>query len=106
MSATGAVVNDHAKGIDMVQEKWAIRSQTYNIGGRNEKQNVRLIRVLIIGTFQEFFRRTTRTALVSKDLITLCRGQKRDMTDVMPLTAWIKIEAEIGWSRKRCLRRA
>ena len=39
-------VDDHAKGIDMVQEKGKL-FETYNIGGHNEKQNIEIINIII-----------------------------------------------------------
>ena len=44
-------VEDHAKGIDMVQEKGRL-FETYNIGGHNEKQNIQIIHI-ILDTLQE-----------------------------------------------------
>ena len=39
-------VMDHAKGIDMVQEKGRL-FETYNIGGHNEKQNIQIIHIIL-----------------------------------------------------------
>ena len=39
-------VDDHAKGIDMVQEKGRL-GETYNIGGHNEKRNIEIINIII-----------------------------------------------------------
>ena len=39
-------VEDHAKGIDMVQEKGRL-FETYNIGGHNEKQNIEIVKLTI-----------------------------------------------------------
>ena len=44
-------VEDHAKAIDMVQEKGRL-FETYNVGGHNEKQNIEIIKI-IIKTLQE-----------------------------------------------------
>ena len=38
-------VMDHAKGIDMVQEKGRL-FETYNIGGHNEKQNIEIVKII------------------------------------------------------------
>ena len=62
-------VEDHAKGIDMVQEKGRL-FETYNIGGHNEKQNIEIIHI-ILDTLQEMLPEgDPRKALVSEDLIT------------------------------------
>ena len=39
-------VEDHAKGIDMVQEQGRL-FETYNIGGHNEKQNIEIIHIIL-----------------------------------------------------------
>ena len=44
-------VDDHAKGIDMVQEQGRL-GESYNIGGHNEKRNIEIINI-IIETLQE-----------------------------------------------------
>ena len=44
-------VDDHAKAIDMVQEKGRL-GERYNIGGHNEKQNIEIIHI-ILDTLQE-----------------------------------------------------
>ena len=44
-------VDDHAKAIDMVQEKGKL-GERYNIGGHNEKQNIQIIHI-ILDTLQE-----------------------------------------------------
>ena len=38
-------VEDHCKGIDMVQEKGKL-FETYNIGGHNEKQNIEIVKII------------------------------------------------------------
>ena len=38
-------VEDHAKGIDMVQEQGRL-FETYNIGGHNEKQNIEIVKII------------------------------------------------------------
>ena len=60
---------DHAKGIDMVQEKGRL-FETYNIGGHNEKQNIQIIHI-ILDTLQEMLPEgDPRKELVSENLIT------------------------------------
>ncbi len=87
-------VDDHAKGIDMVQEQGRL-GETYNIGGHNEKQNIEIINI-IIETLQEMLPADDpRRALVSKDLITYVEDRKGH--DRRYAIAPDKIKAEIGW---------
>ena len=87
-------VEDHAKAIDMVQEKGRL-FETYNIGGHNEKQNIEIINI-IIETLQEMLpENDPRKALVSKDLITYVEDRKGH--DRRYAIAPDKIKAEIGW---------
>ena len=44
-------VDDHAKAIDMVQEKGKL-GERYNISGHNEKQDIQIIHI-ILDTLQE-----------------------------------------------------
>ena len=68
-------VDDHAKGIDMVQEQGKL-GETYNIGGHNEKQNIEIIHI-ILETLQEMLPEgDPRRALVSEDLITYVEDRK------------------------------
>lgn len=87
-------VDDHAKGIDMVQEQGKL-GETYNIGGHNEKQNIEIVNI-IIETLQEMLPEDDpRKALVSKDLITYVEDRKGH--DRRYAIAPDKIRAEIGW---------
>lgn len=87
-------VDDHAKGIDMVQEKGRL-GETYNIGGHNEKRNIEIINI-IIETLQEILPDgDPRKANVSKDLITYVEDRKGH--DRRYAIAPDKIKAEIGW---------
>ena len=62
-------VEDHAKAIDMVQEKGRL-FETYNVGGHNEKQNIEII-TIILETLQDMLTDDDpRKAHISKDLIT------------------------------------
>ena len=87
-------VEDHAKAIDMVQEKGRL-FETYNVGGHNEKQNIEIINI-IIETLQEMLPdNDPRKALVSKDLITYVEDRKGH--DRRYAIAPDKIKSEIGW---------
>ncbi len=87
-------VEDHAKAIDMVQEKGRL-FETYNVGGHNEKQNIEIV-TTIIDTLQEMLSDDDpRKALVSRDLITYVEDRKGH--DRRYAIAPDKIRAEIGW---------
>lgn len=87
-------VEDHAKAIDMVQEKGRL-GETYNIGGHNEKQNIEIV-CTIIETLQEMLPRDDkRREYVSKDLITYVEDRKGH--DRRYAIAPDKIKREIGW---------
>ena len=87
-------VDDHAKGIDMVQEQGKL-GETYNIGGHNEKQNIEIIHI-ILETLQEMLPEgDPRRELVTKDLITYVEDRKGH--DRRYAIAPDKIKAEIGW---------
>ncbi|MCI8483802.1 MAG: dTDP-glucose 4,6-dehydratase [Lachnospiraceae bacterium] len=87
-------VDDHAKGIDLVQEKGKL-GETYNIGGHNEKQNIEIINI-ILETLQEVLPQDDpRKKLVSKDLITYVEDRKGH--DRRYAIAPDKIKTEIGW---------
>ena len=87
-------VADHAKGIDMVQEKGRL-FETYNIGGHNEKQNIEIINI-ILETLQEMLPEgDPRKELVSQDLITYVEDRKGH--DRRYAIAPDKIREELGW---------
>ncbi len=87
-------VEDHAKAIDMVQEKGRL-FETYNVGGHNEKQNIEIIHI-ILETLQEMLPEgDPRKELVSEDLITYVEDRKGH--DRRYAIAPDKIKAEIGW---------
>lgn len=87
-------VEDHCKGIDMVQEKGRL-FETYNIGGHNEKQNIQIIHI-ILDTLKEMLDDSDpRKALVSPDLITYVEDRKGH--DRRYAIAPDKITAEVGW---------
>ena len=87
-------VEDHAKAIDMVQEKGRL-FETYNVGGHNEKQNIEILHI-ILDTLREMLPDTDeRKSLVSDDLITYVEDRKGH--DRRYAIAPDKISAEIGW---------
>ena len=87
-------VEDHAKGIDMVQEKGRL-FETYNIGGHNEKQNIQIIHI-ILDTLQEMLPEgDPRKELVSEKLITYVEDRKGH--DRRYAIAPDKIKEEVGW---------
>nr|MCR5511186.1 dTDP-glucose 4,6-dehydratase [Lachnospiraceae bacterium] len=87
-------VEDHAKAIDMVQEKGRL-FETYNIGGHNEKQNIQIIHI-ILDTLREMLPESDpRRANVTDDLITYVTDRKGH--DRRYAIAPDKIKAEIGW---------
>ena len=90
-------VDDHAKAIDMVQEKGKL-GERYNIGGHNEKQNIQIIHI-ILDTLQEMLPDgDPRKELVSDKLITYVTDRKgHDRRYAIDPT---KIETELGWKPK------
>lgn len=87
-------VDDHAKAIDLVQEKGHI-GERYNIGGHNEKQNIEIINI-ILDTLQEMLpENDLRKKLVSRDLITYVEDRKGH--DRRYAIAPDKIKKEIDW---------
>lgn len=87
-------VDDHAKAIDMVQEKGRL-GETYNIGGHNEKQNIEIIDIIIETLLEFLLSDDERRAHVSKDLITYVEDRKGH--DRRYAIAPDKIKEEIGW---------
>ncbi len=87
-------VEDHAKAIDLVQEKGRL-FETYNVGGHNEKQNIEILHI-ILDTLREMLPDTDeRKSLVSDDLIIYVEDRKGH--DRRYAIAPDKIRAEIGW---------
>ncbi len=87
-------VEDHAKAIDLVQEKGRL-FETYNIGGHNEKQNIEIVN-LIIDTLRDMLPDSDpRKAHINKDLITFVEDRKGH--DLRYAIAPDKIKEEIGW---------
>ena len=87
-------VEDHAKAIDMVQEKGRL-FETYNVGGHNEKQNIEIINI-IIETLREMLPDSDpRKEKISQELITYVEDRKGH--DRRYAIAPDKIKSEIGW---------
>ncbi len=87
-------VNDHAKAIDMVQEKGRLY-ETYNVGGHNEKQNIEIIHI-ILDTLRELLPDSDeRKQNVKNELITFVTDRKGH--DRRYAIAPDKIKAEVGW---------
>lgn len=87
-------VEDHAKGIDMVQEKGRL-FETYNIGGHNERQNIQIIHI-ILETLQQLLPDSDpRKNNVSEKLITYVEDRKGH--DRRYAIAPNKIKKEVGW---------
>ena len=92
-------VDDHAKAIDMVQEKGKL-GERYNIGGHNEKQNIQIIHI-ILDTLQEMLPEgDPRKELVSENLITYVEDRKGH--DRRYAIAPDKIKEEVGWYPETC----
>lgn len=87
-------VEDHAKGIDMVQEKGRL-FETYNIGGHNERQNIQIIHT-ILGTLRQLLPDSDpRKKNISENLITYVEDRKGH--DRRYAIAPDKIKREVGW---------
>ena len=87
-------VEDHAKAIDMVQEKGRL-FETYNVGGHNEKQNIEIVKI-IIATLREMLPESDpRREHVTEELITYVEDRKGH--DRRYAIAPDKIRQEIGW---------
>ena len=87
-------VEDHAKGIDLVQEKGRL-FETYNIGGHNEKQNIEIVNLVIETLLELLPEDDERRKNVGKHLITYVTDRKGH--DRRYAIAPDKIRAEIGW---------
>ncbi len=94
-------VDDHAKGIDMVQEHGKL-GETYNIGGHNEKQNIEIVETIIEVLQEMLGQNDPRRTLVSKDLITYVEDRKGH--DRRYAIAPDKIKKEIGWQPETMFR--
>ncbi|MBE5859951.1 MAG: dTDP-glucose 4,6-dehydratase [Butyrivibrio sp.] len=87
-------VEDHAKAIDMVQEKGRL-FETYNIGGHNEKQNIEIVQTIIDVLRESLDDSDPRKEKLTYDLITYVEDRKGH--DRRYAIAPDKIKKEIGW---------
>ncbi len=94
-------VDDHAKGIDMVQEHGKL-GETYNIGGHNEKQNIEIVNIIIEVLLEMLPEDDPRRKLVSKDLITYVEDRKGH--DRRYAIAPDKIKEDLGWEPETMFR--
>lgn len=87
-------VMDHAKAIDMVQEKGRL-GETYNVGGHNEKQNIEIIHIILDVLREKLPDDDPRKAQIGEQLITYVEDRKGH--DRRYAIAPDKIRTEIGW---------
>jgi len=87
-------VEDHCKGIDMVQELGTL-GETYNIGGHNERENIQIVHI-VIDTLREMLPDgDPRKDAISNDLIKFVADRKGH--DRRYAIAPDKIKAAVGW---------
>ncbi len=94
-------VEDHAKAIDMVQEKGRL-FETYNVGGHNEKQNIEIVKTIIEVLREELSDEDPRKEHLTEELITYVEDRKGH--DRRYAIAPDKIRAEIGWEPETMFR--
>jgi dTDP-glucose 4,6-dehydratase len=87
-------VEDHCKGIDLVQEKGRL-FETYNIGGHNERENIQIVKTIISTLREELSDSDPRKEHISEDLIKYVEDRKGH--DRRYAIAPDKIKAEVGW---------
>lgn len=87
-------VEDHVRGIDMVQEQGRI-FESYNIGGHNERENIEIVETIIKILKEMLPENDIRREMVSHDLITFVTDRKGH--DLRYAIAADKIENDIGW---------
>ena len=92
-------VEDHAKGIDMVQEKGRL-FETYNIGGHNEKTNIDIVHIILETLLEYLPAQDPRRKNIRKDLITFVEDRKGH--DKRYAIAPDKISQELGWYPETC----
>lgn len=94
-------VEDHARAIDLVQEKGRL-FETYNVGGHNEKQNIEIVKTIIEVLREELPKSDPRREHLTEDLITYVEDRKGH--DRRYAIAPDKIKAELGWEPETMFR--
>ena len=92
-------VEDHCKGIDLVQEKGRL-FETYNIGGHNERRNIEIVKTVIKTVHDMLPDSDPRKAAITEDLIKYVEDRKGH--DRRYAIAPDKIKAEVGWYPETC----
>lgn len=87
-------VADHAKGIDMVQEKGRL-FETYNIGGHNEKKNIEIVKLILDALRELLPAGDKRKSHINEGLIAYVEDRKGH--DRRYAIAPDKIRREVGW---------
>lgn len=87
-------VEDHVKGIDMVQEKGRL-GETYNIGGHNEKRNIDIVKTILKILRESLLEEDHRRKKIDENLIEFVEDRKGH--DRRYAIAPDKIKREIGW---------
>ncbi|WP_343208376.1 dTDP-glucose 4,6-dehydratase [Anaerolentibacter hominis] len=87
-------VEDHAKAIDLVAEEGKA-GEVYNIGGHNEKQNIEIVRIILLTLKEMLPESDPRRAGLSDKLIEYVGDRKGH--DRRYAIAPDKIKAELGW---------
>ncbi len=92
-------VEDHCKGIDLVQEN-GVLGETYNIGGHNERENIQIVHI-ILDTLREMLPDDdARKEFITTDLIRFVTDRKGH--DRRYAIAPDKIKAAVGWYPETC----
>ncbi|MCL2050992.1 MAG: dTDP-glucose 4,6-dehydratase [Lachnospiraceae bacterium] len=87
-------VLDHAKAIDLVTQKAAL-FETYNIGGKNEKQNIEIVKIILDTLLDMLPDDDSRKKHINHDLIAFVSDRKGH--DRRYAIAPDKIKADLGW---------
>ena len=87
-------VEDHAKGIDMVQEKGRL-GETYNIGGHNERRNIEIVKTILKLLYDVLPETDPRREHINENLIEYVEDRKGH--DRRYAIAQDKIRKEVGW---------
>ena len=87
-------VEDHAKGIDMVQEKGRL-GESYNIGGHNERRNIQIVKTILTILHDLLPEDDPRKENINEGLIEYVEDRKGH--DRRYAIAPDKIKAEVGW---------